>query len=356
MPPHVVQACASAGLFTLALPKSLGGLECDPLTIIHVIEELSRADGSGGWTVMIGNTTAFTAWLEPAVARSILASNPKAPMAGLLMPNGRAMPDDKNGFVVSGRWPFNSGAPHAAWFCSGIMVMDGDRPREIQPGRVDWRVAFFPASDASIIDTWHAAGLKGTGSHDMSVDAIRVPEERTASPFYERARHDGPLYRMTLWSLFMTLMAGLPLGIARRAVDEFRDLAKRKSRAMDGTSLADDSAIQVDLARAEADLRAARTLVLDAFDRAWDTLQERENSLEERTRMTMAVVAAMRLCTGAVDVAFQRAGGSALYDTNPLQRCFRDIHAAGQHIVFSHETWKRIGKSLLGIEQPTFML
>jgi alkylation response protein AidB-like acyl-CoA dehydrogenase len=125
---------------------------------------------------------------------------------------------------------------------------------------------------------------------------------------------------------------------------------------MDGTSLADDSAIQVDLARAEADLRAARTLVLDAFDRAWDTLQERENSLEERTRMTMAVVAAMRLCTGAVDVAFQRAGGSALYDTNPLQRCFRDIHAAGQHIVFSHETWKRIGKSLLGIEQPTFML
>jgi alkylation response protein AidB-like acyl-CoA dehydrogenase len=357
MPRHVVDACAAAGLFSLALPKSLGGLECDPLTIIRVIEELSRADGSGGWTVMIGNTSAFTTWLEPEVARDIVSANPNAPMAGLLMPNGAAVPDGKGGFIVSGRWPFNSGAPHAAWFCSGIMVMEGDQPRQVSPGRPDWRVAFFPASEATIIDTWHAAGLKGTGSHDISVEGIRVPEERTAAPFFEPARHDGPLYRMTLWSLFMTLMAGLPLGIARRALDEFTELAKRKSRAMDGGRLADDSAIQVDLAQAEASLQAARALVFDTFGQAWKTLQEgRENSLEERARMTMAVVQAMRLCTVAVDVVFQRAGGGALYQTSPLQRCFRDIHAAGQHIVFSLETWKRIGKSLFGIEQPTYMI
>jgi alkylation response protein AidB-like acyl-CoA dehydrogenase len=357
MPRHVAEACAGAGLFKLALPKSLGGLECDPLTIIRVIEELSRADGSAGWTVMIGNTTAFTAWLEPEVAREIVSTTPDAAMAGLLMPNGAAVSDGKGGFIVSGRWPFNSGAPHAAWFCSGIMVMDGDQPRMVAPGRADWRVAFFPASEATIIDTWHAAGLKGTGSHDIAVNGIRVPEERTAAPFFEPARHEGPLYRMTLWSLFMTLMAGLPLGIARRALDEFRELAKRKSRAMDGATLASDSAIQVDLACAEAGLQAARALVFDTFTHAWNTLQEgRENSLEERTRMTMSVVEAMRLCSGAVDVAFQRAGGGALYETSPLQRCFRDIHAAGQHIVFSLETWKRIGKSLLGIEQPTYML
>ena len=183
MPAHVVDACAAAGLFTLALPKSLGGLECDPLTIIRVIEELSRADGSGGWTVMIGNTTAFTAWLEPAVARDVLAANPAAPMAGLLMPAGSAVPDGKDGFLVTGRWPFNSGAPHAAWFCSGIMVMDGEQPRQVPPGRADWRVAFFPAADATIIDTWQAAGLKGTGSHDIALNGVRVPEARTAAPF-----------------------------------------------------------------------------------------------------------------------------------------------------------------------------
>lgn len=357
MPRHVVDACAAAGVFKLALPRSLGGLECDPLTIISVIEELSRADGSGGWTVMIGNTTAFTAWLEPEVARDIVSADPNAAMAGLLMPAGVAVPDGKGGFIVSGRWPFNSGAPHAAWFCSGIMVMDGDRPRQVAPGRADWRLAFFPASQATIIDTWHAAGLKGTGSHDIAVDRIRVAEERTAAAFVAPARQQGPLYRMTLWSLLMTLMAGFPVGVARRALDEFGRLAQGKSRSMDGTSLAMDPAIQLELAHAEADVRAARALVIHAFARAWETVREgRENTLEERAGMTMAAVQAMRLCTHAVDVVFHRAGGVALYETSPLQRCFRDLHAGGQHIAFSLESWKRIGKSLLGIEQPTFML
>jgi alkylation response protein AidB-like acyl-CoA dehydrogenase len=357
MPPRVVEACSATGVFKLALPKSLGGLECDPLTIIRVIEELSRADGSGGWTVAIGNTSAFTAWLEPEVARDIVAGNPGGAMAGLLMPNGAAVPDGRGGFVVSGRWPFNSGAAHAGWFCSGIMVMDGDQPRKVEGGRDDWRFAFFPASDVEIIDTWRAAGLKGTGSHDIAVDGIRVPEERTAAPLFAPARHDGPLYRMTLWSLLTTLIAGFPLGVARRTLDEFSDLAKRKSRSAEGTPLAVDSAIQVDLAQAEADVQAARALVFEAFTRAWDTLLGgRENTLEERIRMTMSVTQAMRLCTRAVDVAFQRSGGGALYETSPLQRCFRDLHAAGQHIMFSMETWKRVGRSLLGIEQPTFML
>lgn len=357
MPPHVVQACAAAGVFKLALPKVLGGLECDPLTIVQAIEELSRADGSGGWTAMIGNTSAFTAWLEPEIAREILAACPNAAMAGLLMPAGTAVPDGSGGFIVSGRWPFNSGAPHAAWFCSGIMVMDGDQPRVLSSGRTDWRFAFFPASDASIIDTWHAAGLKGTGSHDIAVNSIRVPEEHTVAPFFAPARHDGPLYRMACWNLLMTLMAGVPLGIARRALDEFTLIAQRKSRTLEGTRLADDSAIQIDLAMAEANVRAARAFVFEAFAQGWQTVQAgRENTLEERTRMTMSVVQAARLCTAAVDVAFHRAGGGALYESSPLQRCFRDIHAAGQHIALSLETWKRVGKSLLGVEGPTFML
>jgi indole-3-acetate monooxygenase len=357
MPQNVADACAAAGLFKLALPRSLGGLECDPLTIIRIVEELSRADGSGGWTVMIGNTTAFTAWLEPDVARALLAEHPDAAMAGLLMPAGKAVPDGDGGFTVSGRWPFNSGAPHAAWFCSGIMVMNGDQPRVVSPGRPDWRFAFFPASEAEIIDTWHTAGLRGTGSHDVAVNGIRVPEERTAAPLFAPARHDGELYRMTLWSLLMTLMAGFPLGVARRALDEFNATAKRKSRSMNGGSLADDTVIQVDLAYAEASVQAARALVFEAFAQAWETLQQgRENTLEERTRMTVSVVHAMRACTQAVDVAFHRCGGGALYETNPLQRCFRDIHAGGQHIAFSLETWKRVGKSVLGLEQPTTML
>lgn len=356
LPRALVDACASAGLFSLSLPRSLGGLECDPLTTIRVIEELARADASGGWTVMIGNTTAFTAWLEPDVARDILGPLPRAPMAGLLMPAGTAVPDGRGGLIVSGRWPFNSGAPHAAWFCSGIMVMDGDRPRMVPPGRPDWRFAFFPASDATIIDTWHAAGLKGTGSHDIVVQGLRVPEERTAAPFFEPARQEGPLSRFAVWTHLMILMAGVPLGIGRRALDEFRELSPHKSRALDGAALRDDPVVQVDFATAEADVQAARALVLEAFGQGWVAVQTRENTLDERARMTMALVQAARLCTRAVDVVFHRAGGGALYDSSPLQRCFRDMHAAAQHIALGIETWKRVGKALLGVEQPTSMV
>jgi alkylation response protein AidB-like acyl-CoA dehydrogenase len=155
----------------------------------------------------------------------------------------------------------------------------------------------------------------------------------------------------------MTLLAGVPLGIARRALDEFSELAKRKSRTADGARLADDPAIQVDAAGAEGSVQAARALVFDVFAQAWDTLQAgRVNTLDERTRMTLSVVQATRLCTAAVDVVFNRPGGGALYETSPLQRCFRDIHAAAQHIALSQETWKRVGKSLLGVEQLTLMV
>lgn len=357
MPRHVVDACAAAGLFSLSLPRALGGLECDPLTTIRVIEELARADGSGAWTVMIGNTSAFTAWLDPDVARGVLAPDPRRPMAGLLTPAGTAVPDGNGSLIVTGRWPFNSGAPHAAWFCSGIMVMDGDRPRLTPPGHPDWRFAFFPSSDAVIVDTWHAAGLKGTGSHDITVKDLRVPEERTAAPFFEPSRQDGPLSRFTVWSHLMILMAGIPIGIGRRALDEFRELSRRKSRALDGAALRDDPVVQVDFAQAEADVLAARALVFEAFGDAWDAARSgREPSLEQRTRMTMALVQAARLCTHAVDVVFHRAGGGALYESSPLQRCFRDVHAAAQHIAMSIETWKRVGRSLLGVEQPAFMV
>lgn len=353
IPSDVVEALRDAGVFKLALPRSLGGLECDPPTIVSVVEELSRANGSAGWTGLIGNTTSFLAWLDAEVASRILEPNPEMAMAGLLAPMGKAVPDADGGFRVTGRWAFNSGVPHSDYLCCGVMVMDGEAPRLLADGVVDVRFAYFPVSQATIHDTWRAAGLKGTGSHDLSVEDIVVPEERTANPFGSPARHDGPLYRLSFWSLLMTLMAGFPLGVARRALDEFNTLAQRKSRSGEG-AMAEDAVVEVEFAHAEAKVQAARALVLDALEDVWRTaLSGESNPLEERVRLSMATLHGVRACTEAVDTVFRLAGGGALYDASPLQRCFRDLHAGGQHIALGVETWKRVGKALLGVEQPT---
>jgi alkylation response protein AidB-like acyl-CoA dehydrogenase len=346
MPRDVVEACAKAGMFKLALPRSLGGLECDPMTIIRVLEKLCYADGSGGWTAMIGNTTSFAAWLDPEVAHELIAIDPDGAAAGLLAPMGRAVPDGDN-FRLNGRWPLSSGSPHSVWFCCGVIVFDGEAPRMID-GRPDWRFAFFPASDASIVDTWHVAGLKGTGSNDIVAEDVVVPSSYTASPFFESPHHDGPLYRLPFWSLLMTMAPGIPLGIARRALDEFEKIAPTRGRR-GGDPLSSDPSIQIEVAQAEAALRAARALVFETWDEMWTKLTSGESlTMDDRAGISMASLNCMRAGIQAVDIAYHRTGASAIYDSSPLQRCFRDIHTASQHIMMSQEIWKSVGTVVLG--------
>jgi alkylation response protein AidB-like acyl-CoA dehydrogenase len=356
--PDLVEAVHQAGLFTLALPKALGGHECDPFTIIEVVEELSRADGSAGWTVLIGTGTCFLAWLKPDIARGILAENPHTVIAGQMAPVGRAVADASDGtYTVSGRWAFNSGCPHSNWFLGGVVVLEQGEPRVLAGGRPDWRFALFPASQARIIDTWHVAGLKGTGSHDIEVVDIAVPHDHTMAPFFEPAYHDGPLYRLSFFNLLMVLMAGFPLGVARRAIEEFCSLAQQKSRTPSRTTLGSDPAIWIQVAEAEATLQAARAFVFEAVGEAWEAVQRGDaTSLQQRVRVVMAVQHAVRSAVAVATTMFHLAGGGALYESSPLQRCFRDVHAAGQHIAFSLETSKRLGAALLGQDVERFLL
>jgi alkylation response protein AidB-like acyl-CoA dehydrogenase len=357
LPPDLVTRAKEAGLFRLALPRSLGGLELDPVSIVRIIEELCRADGSAGWTVMIGNSTAFFAWLDPLVALALIGDEPDFVSTGVFAPAGQAVPDGQGGFVITGRWPFNSGCVHAEWYQTGVLVMDGDTPRMRAEGLPDWRFVFFRREGAEILDTWQAAGLKGTGSHDLQIAGLRVPEAQLAAPFFEPARHDGPLWRLPFYSLVATLMVGFPLGVARRALDEFIELAKRKARRGSTSTIAHDRNAQVELGRAEAGWQAARAFVFDAISDLWrSACQGDVPRLNQRARFLLAAQQAMRAGVAAVDTAFNLAGSSALYETEPLQRCFRDIHAADQHIFYSADTFSRYAKTRLGIEQPTFML
>ena len=353
MPADLAAKVKTAGLFRLSLPASLGGWEADPITIFEVIEKLSYADGSAGWTTLIGCSPMFIAWLDPSVGARLLDGNPDICATSMFAPLGRAVPDGNGSFTVNGRWPCNSGCPHSEWFLAGVLVMDGDHPRMMPSGRPDCRFAWFPRSDGEIIDTWHAAGLKGTGSHDIAVHGISVPEALTCYPIIDPPRHDGPLYRLSFFNLICAHMAGFQAGVGRRALDEFVAAAQGKHRRQSPTSVADNPVVQHRFAIVDGDLRAARAFFIEAMGEAWETVTRGEPcSLEQRATVMSATQVLRRAAVAAVDAVLPLAGASAVYADHPIQRCSRDLHAASQHILFDVDVLKDIGQVALG-QTPT---
>jgi alkylation response protein AidB-like acyl-CoA dehydrogenase len=178
-----------------------------------------------------------------------------------------------------------------------------------------------------------------------------------AAPLFEPARHDGPLWRLPLFTLTAIVMVGFPLGVARRALDEFTELAKRKFRGAPTATVALDGFAQVQLARAEAQVQAARSYVYDVVGQLWETcLAGDEPNLQQRTRMILAANQAMRAGVDAVDSLFPLAGAEGVYTGQPLERCFRDLHTANQHIIFSSDRDKMFSKLQFGIDQPTYLV
>ena len=357
MPADLVSEVRQAGLFRLATPRILGGAELPPAALVEIGEELCRADGSSGWSILIGNSTAFLAWLDPSVAVELLGERTDVISACVFAPKGRLTPDGAGRFRLDGRWPFSSGCRHADLFVGGAMVADRDGPRMV-PGRgPDWRLAVLPAGDSTVIENWDVAGLRGTGSHDVTTSALLVPERHTMASFFEPARHDGPLWRFPFFTLAGTFLVGFPLGVARRALDEFAQLAPAKIRLPEHTSIAEEGDVQVALARAEGSLQAARAFVFDTLGAMWHTACAGDvPTLDQRAGFLLATQQAMRAAVEAVDIAYGLAGSTVLQMGHPLHRCFRDIHAGAQHIYFSTASAKRYAKTRLGIEQPTFWL
>jgi alkylation response protein AidB-like acyl-CoA dehydrogenase len=352
MPTELVARVRAAGLFTLALPHTLGGLELDPLTIVSIIEQLSYADASAGWTTMIGNSTSFLAWLDPAVAADFVARGVPT-MGSVFAPTGRAAPRQDGAFDVTGRWAFSSGSPHTEWFFDGVFVLDGSAPRMID-GKPDWRFGLFSAADTEIIDTWNALGLRGTGSHDVQlVHPTRVPEEHMVLPFDIPARHDGPLYRYSFWSLLTVLMAGIALGIGQRALDELATLAPHKRRPTNtAITIAEDPHVQIEFARAETALQCAKTMLVDSLGTSWDTACNGDIPSGTRTATTqMAMLEVARVATAATAFALRAGGAGAVYNHQPIQRCFRDMHTVIQHIAYSDNGLNNYSRTRFGLNQ-----
>ncbi|MFC8567227.1 acyl-CoA dehydrogenase family protein [Streptomyces sp. NPDC057245] len=357
LPADLVKEFTQHDLFRLAMPTALGGTGATPRTIVEIIEEVSRGDGATGWSLLIGNIgNAFLAWLEPEVARRILADTPDMIVAGGQAPLGQAVPKaDGTGYTLTGRWPFGSGSLHAHWYMGGFIVMEGGRPRTNDWGAPVMGVAYFPADQAEIDDTWHVAGLQGTGSHDILAKGIDLPLAHTSVPYFERATYDDPLYRLTAYNLLLTVMAGFPLGVARRALDETRSrLAERELRGS-GKAYLEDPAVQVAMLTHETALDAARRHVLDTLDELLDALAHDALDYASRARLAASIIHAYDVGRNLVQDLFRLGGTAAALDTNPLQRCMRDLVAGSQHVAFSFDSRKRIANARLGLQTaPAF--
>jgi alkylation response protein AidB-like acyl-CoA dehydrogenase len=349
LPADLAQSLAEAGLFRAAVPKSLGGLELEPRLIFTALEALGNADASVGWCAMIGATSAVTAaYLAPDVAREIYG-RPDVITGGVFAPAGKAAVDGDH-YVVSGRWPWASGSANCHWLMGGSIVVEGGVMRLLPSGGPDARMLLFPAEAATLIDTWHVAGLCGTGSGEMAVDKLRVPKARSVSLITDKPVAEGPLYAFPAFGLLALGIASVMLGNARAAVDDLVALAGAKTPKGSRRTLAERPAAQAAVADADARLRAARAFFFEAVAQAWAKAQDDgEIALVERAALRLAATHGTRTAADVTRAMYDLGGGSALFLASPLQRRFRDAHAGTQHMMVAPPTYELTGRVLLNV-------
>ena len=356
LPPSLVDAMGNAGLFGLWLPRTLGGPELAPLSLLTVTEELARQDASVGWCAVIpGGYSRLAGAMEEPAARQVFGSG-RGVLVGALTPSGKAIAVP-GGYRVTGRWSYGSFIEYSDWVLGGCVTQDDSGPLKFADGGPQFRLCLFPRAAVEVLDIWHVGGLRATGSNDYRVNELFVPETLSIPmpDFNPPACHPGPLYAIPLPSTFVSCIAAVMLGTARAAIESVIEIAAGKTTAGTGPVLRDKPLAQADLARAEASLRSGRAYLFDELGSMWnDTQAGRPISLHSRAQVRLAAVQAGQNAIAATDLMYQLAGGAALFQSGRLERCFRDIHAAGQHFVMSPQTWlEPIGRALFGLNPGT---
>jgi alkylation response protein AidB-like acyl-CoA dehydrogenase len=332
----------AGGCFRMLLPSTHGGLGGDMPSAMRVFETLARADASVGWTVLIGaGAWCDLAALPRATFDGIFAAGRDVITAGAFNPTG-TIAAVADGYRVTGRWSFASGCQHASW-------LFGNCVEGIVDGAPALRVAVFAPDEVVIEDTWTVSGLCGTGSHHFRVDDVVVPRERTFKLFADEPCIDEPIVHIPPPALFSLGIASVALGIAQGALDDIVALAVDKTPLLAHEPLAANPLFQLELATADTELRAARALLYETADAAWETATGRAPfDLEQRARIRAAGVWVTERASAVTGVAYRGGGGRSLYADCPLQRRLRDMSALTQHFIVRRDTLITAGAIFAG--------
>ena len=354
----VLDALASAGFNRLLAPRTLGGLEVDPITCFRIVEEVARSDSAAAWALQSGNVNAWWASRLPQQGvDEIYSTRPDVMVAAAFHPPQQAT-EVAGGYRVSGRGPLASMIHDCEWILFSAFIMEGGKPRMTEFGPAMIAIV-IRTSEVQIIDTWHSLGMRGTDSNDAAFSDVFVPAHRTfaLTPDFEPGEHfRGPLYRFPAAPIIALFSAGVLLSAARGAIDEFRELAQRKVPMGSQKSLRDRGVVQAGLAEAEATWRSARAFFVGTLNDAWQrTVAGQPNTLAHRADLLLAGIHAGRASAQVTESMHRLAGTTGVYTRSPLERFFRDAHTLRHHGFASENKLESVGQIYLGLP-PDFPL
>jgi alkylation response protein AidB-like acyl-CoA dehydrogenase len=357
LPRRALDLLAEAGLQRMFLPRSLGGLEVDPITCALVVEEVARFDSAAAWALQSNSGAFWGARLPDAGADEIFGSNPNVLMAAAFHPPQPAV-EAPGGYRLTGRAPLASNVQDSQWLMLTGIVMENGAPR-MTNGAPEIVGMVLPTKEAEIVDTWHTLGMRGTDSNDVVVENVYVPASRTfpLKPEFTPGRHfQGPLYRFPGAAETQVIVAPVLLATARAAIDEFVQLAGGKTPFGSMKALRERAVVQGNVARAEGMLRAARALFYETLERAWrQTVDGRPLALEQRADLMLAGVHAADSAWRVVDLMHRLAGTTGIYTRSRLERLLRDALTVRHHGFVSESKYETVGQVYLGVP-PEFVL
>ncbi|MGB9649928.1 MAG: acyl-CoA dehydrogenase family protein [Stellaceae bacterium] len=332
LPERVVEALIEGGFFKLLIPRSLGGAELHPLTYVQVLEEIAKAEPSTAWCLGQNSGCSMSApYLDPAVAREVFGP-PRGILAWGPGPgNARIV---EGGYRVTATWSFASGSHNATWLGCHVPIYDENGTQLLHPdGGPVIRTPIFPKSCAEMTGIWHVMGLRGTGSDKYSVSDLFVPEAFVAARDDSARREDGVLYRFSSLQLYASGFAGVAIGIARSTLDAFIELARDKVPFRGKATLRDNNVVQSKVAQAEARLRSARAFLYGSLEEITGEVERSGHiTLDQRMVIRLASTFAIHQSMMVVDMAYHAAGSTAIFEENPFERRFRDIHTVSQQV------------------------
>nr|WP_312973019.1 indole-3-acetate monooxygenase [Pseudomonas sp.] len=341
--PDVIESFKAVGVYRALVPRRFGGDERSPGEFCAMIEEIAKADGSAGWVASFGMSPVYLASLPVETIEQVYAGGPDVVFAGGIFPPQPADPVP-GGFKVNGRWKYSSGCMGASLVGVGIAPKNGDK--------LDLpRFAVMPQSQVRIDRTWDTVGLLGTGSHDLVVEDVVVPEAWTfvrGGP----ANLDEPFFRYPSLSFATQVLSVVGLGVARAALDELRDMASGRISVTGAPAVADRPLAQVEIAKAEAALRAARCFFYEAIDDVWQLVLAGEPLPAEKVNLLrLSSTHAVRVAAEVARSAQMLSGMTGVYNSSPLARFVNDAQVVTQHAFMGDITYQNAGAIFFG-KQP----